>query len=80
MLVLTRKTGDGIKIKDDITIRIIEIKGGSVRIGIDAPRETKIYREEVYDHIRKENIEASHWDMEDLNSLSDTIVSRKATK
>ena len=77
MLVLTRKPGEGIKIGDTVTIRIIEVKGGAVRIGIDAPGDTKIYRQEVYDRIHQENIEAAAgWNMADLDVLSDQLADR----
>jgi len=80
MLVLTRKAGEGIIIGDDISIKIIEFKGGSIRIGIDAPRETKIYRQEVYDRIKKENIGAAHWSPTDLEDLSTTLATRTVKK
>lgn len=80
MLVLTRKAGEGIVIGDNITVKIIEMKSGGIRIGIDAPRETKIYRQEVYDRIRQENIEAARWDQVDLDILSDELASRKVKK
>ncbi len=70
MLVLTRKTGEGIIIGDDIKITVVELKGGGVRIGIDAPREMKIHRQEVFDRIKQENKEATQWDIADLNELS----------
>lgn len=47
MLVLTRKVGEGVKIDEDIVVRVIQVKGKQVRIGIEAPRETKIQREEL---------------------------------
>lgn len=80
MLVLTRKKGEGIIIGDDIKITIIELKGGSVRIGIDAPREKKVHRQEVFDRIAAENLEAANWDITDLNSLSDAIDTTKKKK
>jgi len=70
MLVLTRKAEEGIIIGDDVKITIIEIKGGSIRIGIDAPRHMKVHRQEVYDKIKQENQEATQWDIDDLNALS----------
>lgn len=70
MLVLTRKTEEGIIIGDDVKITIIEIKGGSIRIGIDAPRDMKVHRQEVYDKIKQENQEATQWDIADLSALS----------
>ncbi|WP_029913137.1 carbon storage regulator CsrA [Pelobacter seleniigenes] len=73
MLVLTRKQGEGIIIGDDIKITIVELKGGGVRIGIDAPRELKVHRQEVFDQIKKENREATQWDLADLNELSSVL-------
>jgi carbon storage regulator len=70
MLVLTRKAGEGIIIGDDIKITVVELKGGGVRIGIDAPREMKIHRQEVFDRIKQENKEATQWDIADLSELS----------
>ncbi len=77
MLVLTRKAGEGIVIGDDITIKVIEMKGGGVRIGIDAPKNRKIYRQEVYDRIIQENRQAVQWKMVDLDSLSNNLSTRK---
>jgi carbon storage regulator len=73
MLVLTRKQGEGIIIGDDIKITVVELKGGGVRIGIDAPRELKVHRQEVYDRIKQENKEATQWDIADLNELSSIL-------
>lgn len=55
MLILTRKTNEKIKIGNQITISIIEIHGDQVKIGVDAPKDVKVFREEVYDAIQKEN-------------------------
>jgi carbon storage regulator len=77
MLVLTRKSGEGIIIGEDITLKIIECKSGAVRIGIDAPRNKKIYRQEVYDRIVEENRSAAQWDIADLDSLDVDISSGK---
>ena len=59
MLVLTRKLGESIAIDDHIKIVVVQIKGKQVRLGIQAPRETKIHREEVYSSIRDQNQEAA---------------------
>ncbi|MEC8188833.1 MAG: carbon storage regulator CsrA [SAR324 cluster bacterium] len=55
MLILTRKSGESITIGDDVKITVIEVKGKQVRIGIDAPRNYIIHREEVYIRIQEEN-------------------------
>jgi carbon storage regulator len=75
MLVLTRKAGEGIIIGDDVKITIIEVKGGGIRIGIDAPRDMKVHRQEVYDKIKEENQEATQWHIADLNELSNMLKS-----
>jgi len=77
MLVLTRKAGEGIVIGDDIRITVVELKGGGVRIGIDAPRSTKVHRLEVYERIIQENREATQWDIADLDSLSQSLTAEK---
>ncbi len=53
MLVLTRRLGESIAIDDDIKITVVQIKGKQVRLGIEAPRDTAIHREEVYRAIKK---------------------------
>ncbi len=59
MLVLTRKLGESIAIDDHIKIVVVQIKGKQVRLGIQAPKETKIHREEVYTAIQDQNKEAA---------------------
>lgn len=73
MLVLTRKIGEGIIIGDNIKVTIVEMKGGGVRIGIDAPRDLKVHRQEVFDRIKQENKEATQWDMAKLNELTSIL-------
>jgi carbon storage regulator len=55
MLILSRKINEKIMIGDDISISIIEIRGDQVRIGVDAPKTVKVFRQEVFDAIRAEN-------------------------
>ncbi|GMO44267.1 MAG: carbon storage regulator CsrA [Termitinemataceae bacterium] len=55
MLILTRKTDEKIIIDENIIISIIEVRGDQVRIGVDAPKSVKVYREEVFMAIKKEN-------------------------
>jgi len=54
MLVLSRKKDERIIIGDQITVMVIEIRGDKVRLGIDAPKEVTVHREEVYEAIRRE--------------------------
>lgn len=52
MLILTRNTDESIVIEEDIFITIIDIKGGQVRLGIDAPRDVAVHRQEIHDRIQ----------------------------
>ena len=70
MLVLTRKLGESIAIDDHIKITVVQIKGKQVRLGIKAPKETKIHREEVYQAIQDQNTEASQTGLDQISALS----------
>lgn len=59
MLVLTRAKKEVIRIGDNITITLVEVRGDNVRIGIDAPREVSVHRGEVYEAIRRNIAEAA---------------------
>ena len=70
MLILTRKPGESIYIGDDIKVTIVEIKGHQIRVGIDAPSELRIYREEIYLQILEENKQAAETSDEGLEGLA----------
>ncbi|MDR0642413.1 MAG: carbon storage regulator CsrA [Treponema sp.] len=55
MLILSRKVNEKIMIGDDISVSIIEVRGDQVRLGVDAPRSVKVFRQEVFDAIKAEN-------------------------
>lgn len=58
MLVLTRKLGETIVIGDDIVVKVVDIHGKQIRLGIEAPKEITIFRGEIYDRIQEENKKA----------------------
>ncbi|MDR1617475.1 MAG: carbon storage regulator CsrA [Treponema sp.] len=55
MLILSRKVNEKIMIGEDISVSIIEVRGDQVRLGVDAPKNVKVFRQEVFDAIRAEN-------------------------
>lgn len=55
MLIITRRIGEKLMIGDDVSIIVLDVKGNQVRIGIDAPREVAVHREEIYHRIQQEN-------------------------
>lgn len=59
MLVLTRKAGERIRIGDDIVVTVVEVRGDSIRIGIDAPRSVKVQRGELIDAVSQANTAAA---------------------
>jgi carbon storage regulator len=73
MLILTRKLNETIMIGDRIEISVVEIRGDHVKIGIQAPKNVKVYRQEVYKAIQQENIEAAQAKPEILPHLDNLI-------
>jgi carbon storage regulator len=55
MLILTRRVGETLMVGDDVTVTVLGVKGNQVRIGVNAPKDVAVHREEIYDRIRKEN-------------------------
>lgn len=55
MLILSRKMNEKIKIGDEITVTIIEIRGDQVKIGVEAPKDVKVFRQEIFNAIQSEN-------------------------
>ncbi len=55
MLILTRRVGETLMVGDDVTVTVLGVKGNQVRIGVNAPREVAVHREEIYQRIRGED-------------------------
>ncbi len=58
MLILTRRVGETLMIGDDVTVTVLGVKGNQVRIGVNAPRDVAVHREEIYERIRHEKTQA----------------------
>jgi carbon storage regulator len=70
VLTLTRSVGETIRIGDDIEVHVVEVRGGTVRLGFTAPREVTIHREEVYRQIAEANLLAAQVTADTLGALA----------
>jgi carbon storage regulator len=79
MLILTRKINEKIKIGDNITLMIIELRGDQVKIGVEAPKNIKVFRQEVFNAIQSENKAAADaaGNIDALVSFKDTLLKTK---
>jgi carbon storage regulator len=57
MLILTRRVGETVMIGNDVTVTVLGVKGNQVRIGVNAPRDVAVHREEIYERIKREEQE-----------------------
>ncbi|MGD9648733.1 MAG: carbon storage regulator CsrA, partial [Pirellulales bacterium] len=69
MLVLSRQRDESIMIGDNIVITVVDIRGDKVRLGINAPTEVPVHRQEVYEAIQRENLRASRLDPDDVRGV-----------
>ncbi|OOF41544.1 MULTISPECIES: carbon storage regulator CsrA [Rodentibacter] len=60
MLILTRKVGESVLIGDDISITVLSVRGNQVKLGVQAPKEISVHREEIYQQIKKKQDESSN--------------------
>lgn len=77
MLILTRKVGESIAIGDDIQIHVVDIRGSQVKLGILAPKEVEIYREEIFLKIQEENRLAAQVSTDALSSVEGLLTGKK---
>lgn len=80
MLVLSRQRDESIIIGDNIVITVVDIRGDKVRLGIQAPTEIPVHRQEVYEAIQRENMRAAGLDPEDAQHSPKLPPSRKNAK
>lgn len=69
MLVLTRRVGESVVIGHDIVVTVLEVRGDVVRVGVDAPRDVQVHRQEVYDELSASNREAASPADQDVAAL-----------
>ncbi len=79
MLILTRKVGEAVSIGDDIQVSVIEIKGTQVKLGIRAPKNVEVHREEIYLKIQEENRRAALVSRDSLGAAEDLILKKKGS-
>ena len=74
MLVLSRQRDESIIIGDNIVVTIVDIRGDKVRLGINAPTEIPVHRQEVYEAIQRENVRSSKLDPKDAQAVGKVVA------
>lgn len=76
MLILTRRVGETLMIGDEVTVTVLGVKGNQVRIGVNAPKDVAVHREEIYERIKQENSDSdSDSDSKGSDQKSEEIAS-----
>jgi carbon storage regulator len=76
MLRITRRAGERIVLGDDVFVEVIDVKGGTVRLGIDAPRSLPVYREEIWLEVKRENEAAAMASGDNLSDVAGRLKGR----
>jgi carbon storage regulator len=80
MLVLSRQRDESIIIGDNIVVTIVDIRGDKVRLGINAPTEIPVHRQEIYEAIQRENLRASRVDPKDTRGIGAPTPKRDGSR
>ena len=78
MLILTRRVGETVMIGNDVTVTVLGVKGNQVRVGVNAPRDVAVHREEIFERIKREEQEGSGADT--TTTTTTTTTTRKAAR
>jgi len=71
MLILTRRVGETVMIGNEVTVTVLGVKGNQVRIGVNAPKDVAVHREEIYERIKREEERDSHSDVPPAKIIDD---------
>ena len=73
MLILTRRVGETVMIGGDVTVTVLGVKGNQVRVGVNAPRDVAVHREEIFERIKREEQAATHPEHAKANGSSGVV-------
>ncbi len=71
MLILTRRVGETVMIGNDVTVTVLGVKGNQVRVGVNAPKDVAVHREEIYERIKREGDQEGHAPSMDAKVVDD---------
>jgi carbon storage regulator len=80
MLILTRRVGETLMIGDDVTVTVLGVKGNQVRIGVNAPREISVHREEIYERIKAEQLAEQQGESPEVESPEVEVADKTEDK